>query len=235
MEHKNEIYANPPLVETVFEIRFPPELAIECNKDKFCEQIRDMYPKVSIPLILAGKTAASEPYRFDRDDGTYGIMLAIDKIAVYCKKYEGFNQFKMEVSKVLLMFGKMFKIKNLDRTGLRYINIIPFVREKEVIPIENYLNIKIQLPQPFRSEFKHLGLMLVSQTDGGSITTRIEPAMSLDKTQEAIILDFDYAKDENLSFQSIEEYIEESHQHTKRLFEGLITDGYRKVMRGEVI
>lgn len=235
MENNNEVYANPPLVETIFEIRFQPELAIECNKDKFYEQIRNIYPKVSLPVVIDGKAVPLEPYRFDRDDGTYGIMLAIDKIAFYCKKYEGFNQFKMEVLKVLSIFGNMFKIKKLDRAGLRYINIIPFAREKDIIPIENYLNVKIHLPKPFQSEFKHLGLIFVSQTDGGSITTRIEPAMSLDKTQEAILLDFDYAKDENLNFQSIKEYIEESHQHTKNLFEGLITEDYRKVMRGEVI
>jgi len=37
---KTEIYKNVPLVETVFEIRFPVELAIECNRDKLYKKIK---------------------------------------------------------------------------------------------------------------------------------------------------------------------------------------------------
>ncbi|MBU4292678.1 MAG: DUF4143 domain-containing protein, partial [Actinobacteria bacterium] len=33
---------------------------------------------------------AFEPYKFEREDGTYGAMLSINKFAIYCKKYEGF-------------------------------------------------------------------------------------------------------------------------------------------------
>lgn len=75
----------------------------------------------------------------------------------------------------------------------------------------------------------------MSQTEGGSIITRIEPAISPDKTQEVIILDFDYSKEENLIFGSLDRYLNESHQHTKYLFEELISGGYKKVMRGKVI
>ncbi len=94
---------------------------------------------------------------------------------------------------------------------------------------------KIDLPKSISTNFKNLNIIFVSQTKGGSITTRIEPAISHDQTQEAIILDFDYAKEEGLNFGSIDKYLDESHQHTKYLFEELITDDYKKVMRGEVI
>jgi uncharacterized protein (TIGR04255 family) len=126
-------------------------------------------------------------------------------------------------------------VEKLKRTGLRYINIIPFTREKNVIPIKNYLNIQIKLPKSMSTDFKNLSMIFVSQTEGGNITTRIEPVISENQTEEAIMLDFDYAKEKDLNFDSIDAYLEESHKHTKDLFEGLITDNYRKVMRGEVI
>lgn len=235
MSKKNDIYKNAPLVETVFEIRFPGEPAIECNRDKFYEKIRNIYSKVLIPRSFEGKAMASEPYKFERVDGSNGITLSINKMAVHCKKYDGFKLFKKETMRIFSIFEELFEVQKLNRTGLRYINIIPITREKSIIPLNNYLNIKIDLPKSIPTDFKNLNIIFVSQTEGGSITTRIEPAVSPDQTQEVIILDFDYAKEENLNFTLIDKYLDESHQHTKYLFEELITEDYKKVMRGEVI
>ena len=235
MNSDKEIYKNAPLVETVFEITFPGEPAVECNRDKFYEQIRDTYPKVFIPRLTEGKAMAMEPYNFQREDDAGGVIVSINKMAVYCKKYNGFDLFKKETMRLVDIFGKLYKIKNLKRTGLRYINIIPFMREGEIIPLQNYLNIAVSLPKAIPTNFLNLNLIFVSKTDGGSITTRIEPAFSQDKGQEAIVLDFDYAKEKDLKFDSIAGYLDESHQHTKVFFEELITDGYRKVMKGEVV
>jgi uncharacterized protein (TIGR04255 family) len=235
MSSENEIYKNAPLVETVFEIRFPGEPSIECNRDKFYEKIRSVYAKVLVPGFQGGTIAAQPPYRFEREDGTSGVILSINKISFYCKRYEGFKLFKKETMRVFSIFRELFKVQKLKRTGLRYINIIPFTREKNVIPIKNYLNIQIDLTKSISTDFKNFNMIFVSQTEGGSITTHIEPVISKVQTEEAIMLDFDYAKESDLDYGSIEEYLEESHKHTKDLFEGLITDDYRKVMRGEVI
>ncbi|MBE3093189.1 MAG: TIGR04255 family protein [Actinobacteria bacterium] len=235
MNSKKEIYENAPLAETVFEIRFPGEPVVECGRDKFYEQIRDAYSKVLVPRSVEGKAMAFEPYKFEREDGTYGAMLSINKFAIYCKKYEGFDLFKKETMRMVDIFRKLYKVKKLTRTGLRYINIIPFTREGEIIPLQNYLNIKVGLPESISTDFANLNLIFVSKTDGGSITTRIEPAISQDRSHEVIILDFDYAKEKDLSFDSISQYLNESHQHAKYLFEKLITDGYKKVMKGEVV
>ena len=236
MSKKKGIYKNAPLIETVFEIRFPTEPAIECNRDKLYKKIRNIYSKVLVPGAIPGKAIALEPYRFESADGNNGIMLSIDKFAFYCKKYEGFNSFKKETMRLFSIFKELFKIQKLKRAGLRYINIIPFVRENDIIPIENYLNIKIVLPNSIPTDFKNLSLIFVSQTkQGGSLTTRIESAISNDKKQEGIILDFDYAQEGDLYFSQVEKYFEESHNNTKYIFERLIADSYKKVMRGEVI
>ena len=236
MSKQVKIYKNVPLIETVFEIRFPAEPAIECNRDKLYKKIKNIYSKVLVPVAVPGKATAFEPYRFENDGGNNGIMLSIDKLAFYCKKYEGFNSFKKETMRLFSIFEELFKIQKLRRAGLRYINMIPFIRENDIIPIENYLNIKIVLPNSIPTDFKNLSLIFVSQTkQGGSLTTRIEPAISHDKKQEGIILDFDYAQEGNLYFSQIDKYLEESHTNTKYFFEQLIADSYKKVMWGEII
>lgn len=235
MAGKNEIYKNVPLIEVVFEIRFPGEPAVECNRHKFYGKIKSVYSRVLVPKSAEGKAMPLEPYKFEREDGACTVMVSMNKLAFSCKKYEGFDAFKKETMRVFSIFGELFKIGKLRRTGLRYINIIPFAREGNIIPIKNYLNIQIGLPKSIPTDFKHLSMVFVSQIEGGSITTRIEPLISEDKTREAIMLDFDYAKEENLSFHLARKYLDESHKHTKYLFEELITDKYKKVMRGEVI
>jgi len=233
---KTAIYKNAPLIETVFEIRFPAEPTIECNRDKLYEKIKNIYSKVLVPVAVPGKATAFEPYRFESADGNNGIMISINKLAFYCKKYEGFNSFKTETIRLFSIFEEIFKIQKLRRAGLRYINIIPFIRENNIIPIENYLNIKIVLPNSITTDFENLSLIFVSQTKGGgSLTTRIESAISNDKKQEGIILDFDYAQEGDLYFSQIDKCLEESHNNTKYIFEQLIADNYKKVMRGEVI
>lgn len=237
MSDENEIYENAPLVETVFEIRFPNEPAIECNRDKFYEKIRNDYSCVIVPSLVQGSTITlgAVPYKFEREDRTSAVTISIDKILISCKRYEGFRLFKKETMRIFSIFRELFKVDKLTRTGLRYINIIPFTREGNIIPITNYLKIEINLPKSISTDFKNLKMFFVSQISGGCITTRIEPVITEDQTQEVIMLDFDYAKDEGLKFNSIEEYLEESHKHTKDMFEELVTDNYRKVMCGEVV
>lgn len=222
-------------METVFEIRFPGEPAVECNRDKFYDKVKSLYPKVLVPRSHEGMPMPLEPYRFERDDGTAGVMLSLIKMAVYCKKYEGFSAFEKETTKMLSIFGELYKVKRLNRTGLRYINIIPYSREKDIIPLNKYLNINVEFPKAIPPDFLNLMAVFVSKAGAGSITTRIGSAISTDRTKEVLILDFDYAREGELDFDLVEKYLVQSHRHTKRLFEDLITEDYKCVMRGEVL
>lgn len=225
----NEIYKNAPLIEAVFEVRFNPILAIESQRDKFHEKIKDSFPIVSIPK------SNHDPYIFDKQDRSWSILLSPILIAVSCKKYGGFQLYKKECLRLLAIFGDLFKVEKITRSGLRYVNIIPFTRESGIIPLKTFLNIEVNLPKAVPSTFKAASLIFTSQLEKGSITTRVEPVISPDQSQEALILDFDYAKDTDLNYKNLDSYLEESHTHTKALFEGLITDSYRKIMRGEVV
>lgn len=229
------LYPNAPLVEAVFEIRFPGEPAIECRRHEFFQLIRSEYNTVFVPKIMAGQAPALELYHFKREDGNATVMTAINRFAFSTTKYEGFQAFKREACRLIRLFSETFNIGKLNRTGLRYVNVIPFIREQDRFPLSNYLNVAVKLPLSFPEQFKYLDLGFVSQAAGGSITTRIEPLIAKDGTGEAILLDFDFSKEIDLHIREIESYIDESHGHTKEMFEQIITDNYRKYIKGETI
>jgi uncharacterized protein (TIGR04255 family) len=58
MDKKNKIYKNAPLLEAIFEIRFPGEPAIECHRDVFFEKVRKIYPKILVPKLISGQPIA---------------------------------------------------------------------------------------------------------------------------------------------------------------------------------
>ena len=70
----------------------------------------------------------------------------------------------------------------------------------------------------------------------GKLTTRIEAGKSqTGATSEALLLDFDFAMEGDLKPGLLKEYIKMSHRYTKDFFNGLITPGYKQVMRGKVL
>ncbi|MBU4408643.1 MAG: hypothetical protein KJ772_08075, partial [Proteobacteria bacterium] len=89
MEDKkmHEIYPKPPLIETIFEIKFSGEPSIDCQKDKFFNKIRKDYPKLMVPRAKEGVAIALEPYLFEKEDASYSIGLSINKLFLSCKKY----------------------------------------------------------------------------------------------------------------------------------------------------
>jgi uncharacterized protein (TIGR04255 family) len=235
MAEYTDIYPNSPLVEVVFEIRFPGEPKIECNRDVFYERIRQDFPIVLVPSIKPGGFPALEPYRFEGQDLKAGMMLALNKFAYYVRQYPGYDMFAKGALKWINEFGRIYRISKLSRSGLRYINIIPFSRESGLIPLNRFLKIRLDLPAVYPDNFENLSLVFISKTEGGSITTKIDSIISADRSHEAILLDFDYAKERDLAIESVEGYIEESHTYTKRMFEELITDEYRRYLKGDTI
>jgi uncharacterized protein (TIGR04255 family) len=234
----DEVYPNSPLAEVVFEIRFPGELQVECERHLFWEKIRREYPAIRVPHPNPEKALALVPYRFDRLDKEMTVMVAMNSLTLSALKYPGFKEFKKELIRISKIFGETFKVKKLSRASWRYVNVIPFVRENGLIPLGQFLKLGFKLPSSIPERFKTLSLAFDVETKGGRITTRLETLIREDSKQEAILLDFNYGKDvaqADLCFADVEKYIDEAHTFTRQLFEDLITDEYRQYLRGDVL
>ncbi len=230
-----EVYPNSPLIKVVCEIRFPGDMAIECKKHEFHAKINDHYPEILVPQVQVGAAMPPEAYRFEKEDKSAGVMLAINRFNFYVKKYEGHKEFIKEFKRLTQILGQTYSISKLDRVGWRYINLIPYSREDGIVPLGRFLSISVNVPEGVSNRFENLSMVLISKVGDGSITTKIESVLRTDRQQEALVLDFDFAMTEKLVFSKLDGYVKTAHEHTRTLFENLVTNEYRQYLRGEKI
>lgn len=226
----NEIYKNAPLIEAVFEIRFPAEISIKCKTDLFYNQI-----KTDFPMLAMHPPGSAHMYDFLNKEQSELIRLGLDRISYHAKKYNsGFIKFQEDTLKYLHIFINTYKIEKLTKTGLRYVNHIPIVKIDGVIPLERYINFGYKLPgKNIPDKFELLNTILVVKIDGGKLKILLEAKEMSDITKtEVLVLDFDFMIFGKLDVKNIVEYINESHKHTKAIFEDLISEEYKKVMKG---
>jgi len=227
----SEVYPNSPLVEVVCELRFPGELAIECRRDEFYEKIRDRYPTIMVPKVGDGLA----PYCFENEGRTAEIMLAINRFSFHERKYSGHKRFIKEFIDSVKTLSQTYSLKKLARVGWRYINVIPFTREDGIVPLQRFISVNVNLPEGVSDQFENLSMVLISKVPNGTITTRIESIIRSDDQQEALLLDFDFALTEKITFSRINSCVIRAHEQTRAIFENLITDDYRQYLRGETI
>ncbi|HED36659.1 MAG TPA: TIGR04255 family protein [Ignavibacteria bacterium] len=242
MTYSDEVYPNQPLQEVVFELRFPGEVRIECERHLFWEKIRDDYSEISVPRPVPDQAMALMPYRFRKSDRSMSVLVCMRSLAVSAKIYPGYKEFSKEVLRIYEIFGSTFNLKKLNRIGWRYINIIPFIRENGSIPLTRFLNLGFKVPKSVPEKFKNLDFVFESEHEGCSVITRLQSIEKLsghDNAQEALLLDFDYGKvptiEQELNFSDVPKYLNEAHQKTRQLFEDFITEEYRQYLRGDVI
>jgi uncharacterized protein (TIGR04255 family) len=228
-------HPNSPLVEVVFQIRFPGETVIECKRHEIQDKIRDDYPNLLVPPVHEGAHIALEPYSFEKEDQSSGLMVALNSFAYYCREYPGFEAFESECLRLLDMLGSIVPLKKLNRVGLRHINLIPFVKEDGRIPIDNYFVLGEKLLALFPGGFNAFNMAFVLPLEGAAITTRIESVRKSGGEQEALLLDFDFAKTEGLDFSRIPVYLTEAHERSAELFRDLTTQVFRDYIKGDDI
>ena len=231
----SEIYPNSSLVEVVCEIRFSAELAIECKRDEFFDKIRDTYPNILLPQSTGIQTNPVTAYRFENESQNAGITLALNRFSFYEKNYSGHKKFIKEFTRLANTLIATYPLRDLQRLGWRYINIIPFSREDGIVPLNRFVAAGIKVPEGISDQFENLGIVFVSRVSDGAITTRIESILRSNDQQEALLLDFDFAMTEKLQPSKIETYAKKAHKQTRALFESLITDEYRQYLREETI
>lgn len=215
------------------EIRFPSDLSIESHRGEFHKKIKKDYPHLFVPRAIEGEAPALQRYRFMSEDTTRTVLFSINRFSVHSTKYEGFSKFKEESLKHLGFFCETFHISQLNRIGLRYVNLIPIQTEDGIIPISKYLKFGYDLPQTIPDRLELFDTTLLVRLGQGKLRILIQyQEREQPETTENIILDFDYFVEGKIRIEELQEHIEEAHSHTGRIFESLITDEYRAVMEG---
>lgn len=225
-----QVSLKPPLVEAIFEIRFPAELSIECKKDEYYEKIRDSYPSIYVPTITSPEPYPLKAYEFKNKGGTGMLRFSINRFSVHSYDYRSFNWFKERASKYTKLFCKMFRITELRRTGLRYINHINLLPSpEEILPIDQVLNVGIDLPETIPGNLKDINVQFITKFDQGDLRVLIRhEKITGEAYEERIVLDLDYFLTKDLRANEINKYLDLSHANTKKVFEGLIAKSYKE-------
>lgn len=228
-----ELFPNAPLRDATFEVRFLGELIIEARRHEFREKIRSKYPKLYVPNAQPGVSPPLQPYSFKDQEETTSLNLAINTFSMTTSRYLGFEAFKTEFLSSFDLFQEIFRIPKITRTGLRYVNHIPVLRESGVIPLKDYLNVGLRLPTSIPEAYEDFSLFFVTRVGEGKMRCIVQYQVEQPQGRGFLVLDFDYSIEGDLEPSRMSEFLEVSHRHTKEIFLSLLTDDYISVMRGE--
>lgn len=232
---KDNIYPNSPLAEVIFEVRFTSEPAIECRRDEFYDSVRRDYPLVVVPREAERAGPLVRAYRFEREDNSAGVTVALNSFAYFMRQYQGFDFFRSEMLRLFQTFKKLYHIGTVLRIGWRYINVIPFARENNLLPLKRFFRIRSDTLPGLEAEYHSFAIRLTSPTEGGSTTIRLESALDVRGLSEIFIFDIDVARQNDLQLAKVRTYLDETHADAKNIFETSITDEYRAYLKGESV
>lgn len=132
-------YKKAPLVEVIFQLRFPTILSINAYQPvDFQTRIRRMFPYYSEQLeksqdvvlnpamqsIAMGKSCENKNYAFITPDELTKVNLTPSFIAISTMNYDQWEQFEELSINVIEAFEKVYEPAFYNRVGLRYTNVI---------------------------------------------------------------------------------------------------------------
>jgi uncharacterized protein (TIGR04255 family) len=229
----SEVFPNAPLREAVFQVRFTGELAVEVARAQIQTRLRADLPKLYVPQSAPGVALALQPVQLRSQDESEMIGLAINSFSYHSKTYKGYSKFEERFRRFWAVFTEYVHPSRLTRVGLRYVNHIPILRQSETapIPVSDYLNVAFQMPPTIAGDLTHLNTVFVVRMEEGVLRIVMEHKKVEAPESEILLLDFDFAQQDNLEVSRIDEYLERAHRHTKRIFLELISPKYLTVMR----
>ena len=138
-EYERFQYARSPLVEVIYQLRFPTIQAIEAEApEAFRAAVREDFPNYTArkeqvpPKVTAGeggkpKVEPQPPvtnHTFLSEDNRWKLNMTKDFIAVSTLRYTRWEDFAHHLDKVLARFIQIYHPTAFSRTGLRYVNAI---------------------------------------------------------------------------------------------------------------
>jgi uncharacterized protein (TIGR04255 family) len=133
-EVQRVIYGKNPLIEVVFQVRFPRFLTIETEPpSEFQRLIISDFPiyeqrqvfQFSISSVASERAEVhGKIHAFLTPDRNHTIMLASDSLAVSCARYARWENFLAVARQAIDAFHKTYRLPIFNRLGLRYVNVI---------------------------------------------------------------------------------------------------------------
>jgi uncharacterized protein (TIGR04255 family) len=211
-EIQRVIYGKNPLIEVVFQVRFPRFLTIETEPpSEFQKLVIAEFPiyeqrQIFQFTISLGQSERSDTqgkiHAFQTADRHNTITLASDNLAVSCTRYERWENFVGLITKMLTAFHQTYRLPIFTRVALRYVDVVN--REDLGLadkPWKELLRAHIagDFLGPFLSEEVFLGKTTVATmrlTDGDQVLLRHGLVTQTETKKIAYLIDSDFYNEE---------------------------------------
>ena len=243
------LYARPPLVEAICQLRFPTILTIGVKEPvDFQEAIRGEYPRYNVrneqpaPRITGvgtpNPTLQQQPpvtnYGFVSEDGTWKVNLTNSFVALSTVRYRQWEDFALRLDKILAAFISCYQPAFFERLGLRYVNAF----SRKAVGMEEmlwddliqpaFLGVLGEPDVDERATTKHSLDVEMALPDGCRMKMHAGPGLVKQGNQAApgevrFILDGDFSAAGKLPGDQVPARLEALHTHAVRLFQGAIT------------
>jgi uncharacterized protein (TIGR04255 family) len=244
------IYDRNPLIEVVFQVRFPRFLAIETEPpSEFQKLIFKGFPiyeqRQVFQIMLSAGPAEQRPaenqaktHAFLTADRVYTVTLASDNLAVSCSKYSKWDDFIKVVTEMLTAFCQTYRLPIFTRVGLRYVNVL----NRDSLGLETRSWSELLKPhiagdflgpalteEQFTSKNTILTLKL---SDGDNLLMRHGLVTQVQTNKIAYLVDSDFYNEEqrNADVDSTLAVADRLHTYSGRLFKWCISDLLHEAM-----
>jgi uncharacterized protein (TIGR04255 family) len=251
------IYKRNPLIEVVFQVRFPKFLLIETEPPAAFQQLiikeYPIYEQRNVFRILfasPSQDAASFPaetpgrlHAFISADRLWTVTLAGDSLAVSTSVYRRWEDFRKRIRDAVGSLLQVYPLQIFTRFGLRYQNAI----EREVLNLDGRRWGELLQPHVAgeflggalaESDFVAKNTVVTAKLDDGDMLLFRHGLGTNSQTQrQAYLIDADYYNEEQRAtdLDGTLKFADRLHVHSGRLFRWCISDVLHTAMEPEPI
>jgi uncharacterized protein (TIGR04255 family) len=246
------LYDRNPLELVIVQLRFPPILRIETElPSAFQEAVRSQFPlfndarppagfAVGLPPELSNLLGAMLPipvprtYEFTSSDATWQITLTRESLALTCRKYRRWEEFKKMLMTPFDALVQHYGPAFFSRIGLRYRDVIC---RSELgltnVPWNELLRAELagEFHSPLAENIKVASHQLVLSLSGGAAQVLIQHGIAPRRDQEiCYYIDNDFSIEQRRETNDAMETLDYFSKQSWRLFRGCIGDRLHNAM-----
>lgn len=232
-------YPNAPIIEAVVEFRFENSIDeheiknISSNLSRFLPD-EESKPDVDIQIDLNLKdhkiNQTSVVIRSSSDQTRLAVIRPNSLICSVKAPYKNFEDFENHISDVWESSYRVTGFRKIVRVGMRYINRIDLLMDDGKVEYEDYLNLKINLPNELElitSYDINFAFEIPEIKSGARIHSNVVKDIVINHASFFLDIDIGRLVDVPQKRAEIFALLREFRSHKNRLFETFITDKAR--------
>lgn len=236
-------YKNPPLIEALCEFRFADSEEWDWTlPGLFYREIKERFPNKRQQNVLESQLESQGAQvshqvrggiarmQFLNKNKTVMIQIGPGNLVInQLPPYPTWPNFKNLIFEMLQMYRKIAEPSGLERVAVRYINQIEIGDEST--PASKYFKYFPTIPHPIPQNPERLVLRteIPVEKHNGQLILTLATVSNDVANQNLFILDLDFITmlAKKLSFENIEQWVEEAHNQIEIAFESSITEELR--------